>query len=156
VAPERFTTAARLRTLGQQAQARVYRATGRTPRRNRLTGRAALLALTVCALVVALAYPTRQYIAQRSQIAAQRQQVQQARERVEQLREQKARWADPDYVKAQARAQLHYVMPGETGFTMAQGAGTAALPGASASGAAANRPWYDNLWDGVNAADAQR
>jgi cell division protein FtsB len=155
VAPERFTTAARLKALGQQAQARVYRATGRTPRRNRLTGRAALLALTVCALIVALAYPTRQYLAQRSQIAGQAKQAQQARARVEQLREVKARWADPDYVKAQARAQLHYILPGETGFTMT---GTAAAPAPHGTGtdAAADRPWYDNLWDGVNAADARR
>ncbi len=154
MATERFPTAARLKALGQQAQARVYRATGRTPRRSRLTGRAALLALTVCALVVALAYPTRQYIAQRSQIAGQREQVRQAHQRVEQLREQKARWADPAYVRAQAREQLHYVMPGETGFVMPGGTGTAGSPDGSASGAAASRPWYDNLWDGVNAADA--
>jgi cell division protein FtsB len=155
VAPERFPTAARLKALGQQAQARVYRAAGRTPRRGRLTGRAALLALTLCALVVALAYPTRQYLAQRSQIAGQGEQARQVRLRVEQLQEQKARWDDPDYVRAQARAQLHYVMPGETGYTMAGQPGGTGPHGDSASGTAADRPWYDNLWDGVNAADAQ-
>lgn len=151
MAPDRFPTAVRLRALGQQAQARVYRAAG-TPRRNRLTGRAALLALTVCALVVALAYPTRQYIAQRSQIADQREQAHQAERRVEQLREEKARWSDPDYVRAQARGQLHYVLPGETGFTMP--GRSAAGGGSGRSAAAAARPWYDNLWDGVDAADA--
>lgn len=154
MAPDRFPTAVRLRALGQQAQARVYRTAGRTTRRGRLTGRAAVLALTVCALVVALAYPTRQYIAQRSQIAQQRGQAQQARQKVEQLREEKARWADPLYVRARAREQLHYVMPGETGYVMtgtsADGSGSA-----DAAGSAANRPWYDNLWDGVNTADAR-
>ncbi len=153
MAPDRFPTAVRLRALGRQAQARVNQAAGRT-RRARLTGRAAVLALTVCALVVALAYPTRQYIAQQSQIAQQRRQAEQARRRVEQLKEQKARWADPSYVRARARVQLHYVLPGETGYVMPGGsavAGTAS--GAMASGA--DRPWYDNLWDGVNATDAR-
>jgi cell division protein FtsB len=154
VAADRFSTAVRLRALGQQAQARVYRATGRAPRRNKLTGRAALLALTLCALVVALAYPTRQYIAQRSQIAAQRAQAQQLRQRVEQLRAQRARWSDPQYVKTQAREQLHFVMPGETGYTMAGTAAPDPARGGSASNTAADRPWYDNMWDGVNSADA--
>jgi cell division protein FtsB len=158
VAADRFSTAARLKAIGEQAQAHVYRATGRQPdgspaRRNKLTGRAALLALTVCALVVALAYPTRQYLAQRSEIAAQRRQAEQAQQQVEQLREQKARWSDPDFVKAQARAQLHFVMPDESGYTMLD------RPGAGddqSAAAGANRPWYDNVWDGLNATDARR
>jgi cell division protein FtsB len=152
VAPDRFPTAVRLKALGRQAQARVNRATGRT-RRARLTGRAAVLALTVCALVVALAYPTRQYIAQRSQIAEQRRQAQAARQRVEQLKEQKARWSDPAYVRAQARVQLHYVMPGESGYVMA-GTPAAAGTGPASAASGADRPWYDNLWDGVDATDA--
>ncbi len=154
VAPERFPTAVRLKALGQQAQARVYRATGRTQRRSRLTGRAAVLALTVCALVVALAYPTRQYIAQRSQIAGQRKQAQQARRQVEQLREQRARWADPSYVRARARQELHYVLPGETAYVMPGGSSADGSADGSGSSRAADRPWYDNLWDGVNSSDA--
>ncbi|MFD3455324.1 septum formation initiator family protein [Streptomyces sp. NPDC058691] len=164
--PDRFSTATRIRALGAQAQARVYRATGRPRRpslprgRNRLTGRAALLALVVCALVVALAYPTRQYVAQRSQIADQRKQAEQARKRVEELREEKARWQDPEYVKAQARARLHYVLPGETAYTVVKPAGApaggddAAGPRRGESDNAARRPWYANLWDGVDHADA--
>ncbi|WP_431962803.1 FtsB family cell division protein [Actinacidiphila sp. bgisy160] len=159
--PDRFSTATRIRALGAQAQARVYRAAGRPrpslPRgRNRLTGRAALLALVVCALVVALAYPMRQYVAQRSQIADQRKQAEQARKRVDELREEKARWQDPEYVKAQARARLHYVLPGETAYTVVKPSGAAASEDAGArhSDSAARRPWYANLWDGVDHADA--
>ncbi|WP_405582393.1 septum formation initiator family protein [Streptomyces sp. NBC_01190] len=160
---DRFSTAARLKAIGQEAQARVYRAATRRPvRRNKLTGRAALLALVLCALVVALAYPTRQYIAQRSDIADQRRAAQRAKEKVEQLREEKARWEDPDYVRAQARQRLHYVVPGETGYQLT-GPLPTATPGSAADPAtadraageaAANRPWYDNLWDGVDQADA--
>lgn len=158
MAADRFSTAARLKAIGQEAQARVYRAAARTPvRRNRLTGRAALLALVLCALVVALAYPMRQYIAQRSDIADQRRAAQRAKEKVEQLREEKARWQDPQYVQTQAREHLHYVMPGETGFTVVN-PGPAATDDAAdhhpANAAAALRPWYDNLWDNVDQADA--
>ncbi|NUS14416.1 MAG: septum formation initiator family protein [Streptomyces sp.] len=165
---ERFSTAARLKAIGQEAHARVYRAAAarRPGRRNRLTGRAALLALVLCALVVALAYPTRQYISQRSDIADQRREAQQAKKKVEQLREQKARWQDPEYVRTQARKQLHYVMPGEDGYSVASptptgdtaGAGhkSAGSPGDAGgqAAAAAHRPWYANLWDGLDHADA--
>jgi cell division protein FtsB len=116
---ERFSTATRLKALGEQAAARVYRAqVRRAPRRSRLTGRAAILALVVCSLVVALAYPTRQWISQRSEIADQQRQVERARKAVKTLRDERARWQDPAYVERQAREHLHYVRPGETGYTV--------------------------------------
>nr|WP_202447202.1 septum formation initiator family protein [Streptomyces sp. SID5468] len=145
-----------MKALGQQAQARVYRATGRRPRRGKLTGRAALLALTVCALVVALAYPTRQYVAQRAQIADQRRQAEAQRREVDRLREAKARWSDPEFVKSQAREHLHYVMPGETGYVLPGLPGDGAARHGSDPSGATDRPWYDNLWDGVNSSDARR
>jgi len=157
--PDRFSTTTRIRALGVQAQARVYRAAGRKaagPRRNKLTGRAALLVLVLCALVVALAYPTRQYVAQRAQIADQRKQAEEAQKRVNQLRELKARWQDPEYVKAQAREHLHYLMPGETGYTLVapSASGSASPPARRASlRGAAGKPWYGNLWSGVDHAD---
>ncbi|KRV48816.1 acyl-phosphate glycerol 3-phosphate acyltransferase [Wenjunlia vitaminophila] len=156
---DRFpATSARLRALGRQAQARVYRASGRhpgPPRRSRFTGRAAVLAFVVCTLVVALAYPTRQYVAQRAEIAEQRKQTEQARERVAELRRTKARWQDPAYVKAQARERLHYVQPGETGFTVVapEQQGDAER---SASRTDAGRTWYDKLWRDVDRADSPR
>jgi hypothetical protein len=39
-------------------------------RRSNLTGRAAVLALVVCLLAISLAYPLREYLAQRGDIAA--------------------------------------------------------------------------------------
>ncbi|WP_030985323.1 FtsB family cell division protein [Streptomyces sp. NRRL S-1813] len=145
---DRFSTATRLKALGEQAAARVYRA--RPPRRNRLTGRAALLALVMCSLVVALAYPIRQYVSQRSDIADQRRRAQDAGAALDRLREQKARWQDPEYVRQQARRHLHYVMPGETGYIVQDGSGTGSAPKGPQ---AAQRPWYEKLWDTVDAAD---
>ncbi|MFJ7078350.1 septum formation initiator family protein [Streptomyces sp. NPDC098781] len=149
---DRFSTATRIRLLGEQTAARVYRSqTKRQARRSRLTGRAALLALVVCSLVVALAYPIRQYVSQRAEIADMQRQQEEAARRVEQLRDLKARWQDDAYAEQQIRQRLHYVMPGETGYIVVDpDAGKASRTDRSA----ADRPWYANIWDGVDKADA--
>ena len=149
---DRFSTATRLRLLGEQTAARVYRSqTRRQARRSRLTGRAALLALVVCTLVVALAYPMRQYVSQRAQISDLERQQQQERQRVEQLRDLKARWQDDAYAQQQIRQRLHYVMPGETGYVVID---PDAAKQSRADLRAADRPWYANVWYGVDKSDA--
>ncbi|MGW3512934.1 FtsB family cell division protein [Streptomyces sp. NPDC000994] len=149
---DRFSTTTRLRLLGEQTAARVYRSqTRRQARRSRLTGRAALLALVLCSLVVALAYPMRQYVTQRADIADLQRQKRQAQQRVEQLRDLKARWQDDAYAEQQIRQRLHYVKPGETGYVVVD-------PGPAersrAERGTAHRPWYANVWDGVDKSDA--
>ncbi|MFF3613448.1 septum formation initiator family protein [Streptomyces sp. NPDC002580] len=149
---DRFSTSTRLKLLGEQTAARVYRSqTKRQARRSRLTGRAALLALVLCSLIVALAYPMRQYVSQRAQVADVERQREQARQRVEQLRDLKARWQDDAYAKQQIRQRLHYVMPGETGFVAID---PDAAKQSRAGRGAADRPWYTNVWDGVDKSDA--
>ncbi|MER5546179.1 FtsB family cell division protein [Streptomyces sp. NPDC001118] len=149
---DRFSTATRLRLLGEQTAARVYRSQSkRQDRRSRLTGRAALLALVLCSMIVALAYPMRQYVTQRAQISDLQRQQEQARKRVEQLRDLKARWQDDSYAEQQIRLRLHYVMPGETGFIVVD-PGTARQSRYDLK--AAHRPWYANIWDGVDKSDA--
>ncbi|OEV05353.1 FtsB family cell division protein [Streptomyces oceani] len=150
---DRFSTATRLRTLGTQAAERVYRAQNRrirTPGRSRLTGRAALLAVVVCSLVVALAYPLRQYVSQRAEIDDQRRQAQETRERVRELRELKARWQDEAYVEQQARRHLHFVRPDEVSYVMRDGSAGIRPP---KDHGGSDRPWYENLWDEVDSAD---
>ncbi|WP_254897925.1 septum formation initiator family protein [Kitasatospora sp. NA04385] len=126
--------------------------------RPRFTSRATVLVLVLCSLVAILAYPARQYIAQRGEIAAQRAKAEHARQQVDELRREKARWQDPEYVKARARERLHYALPGETPFVSVS---PPPAPGAkpSSDDAAAGRPkalkpWYAALWDSVDAADA--
>ncbi|MFI0239684.1 septum formation initiator family protein [Streptomyces sp. NPDC016845] len=147
----RFSTATRLRVLGEQTAERVYRSQNkRQARRSRLTGRAALLALVVCTLVVALAYPMRQYVSQRGEIADLQRQQQEAKDRVERLRDEKARWQDDAYAEQRIRERLHMVAPGETGYVVPDPRATE--DGRDEQGAA-DRPWYSNVWDGVDKAD---
>ncbi|MFB9388933.1 septum formation initiator family protein [Streptomyces coeruleoprunus] len=148
---DRFSTATRLRLLGEQTAARVYRSQNRRQaRRSRLTGRAAFLALVVCSMIVALAYPMRQYVSQQGEIAEQERLAEEARVRVERLRDEKARLQDDAYVRRLAREHLHYVMPGETGFIMNDP--DAARERRTDQGGA-DRPWYSNVWNGVDSAD---
>lgn len=150
---DRFSTATRLRALGSQTAERVYRAQSRrvrAPRRSRLTGRAALLALVVCSMVVALAYPMRQYVSQRADIADQRRQAGETGERVRDLRELKARWQDEAFVEQQARAHLHFVRPGEVSYILPDGTPRSGLP---QDHGGTDRPWYEKLWNGVDKAD---
>ncbi|MER7673549.1 septum formation initiator family protein [Kitasatospora sp. NPDC096128] len=133
--------------------------------RPRFTSRATVLVLVLCSLVAILAYPTRQFISQRAEISAQRAKADHSRQQVDQLRRDKARWQDPEYVKAQARARLHYAVPGETPYIAVDPAGSAAQPSAPAGSASrsadaaadaakAAKPWYTSIWDSVDAADA--
>ncbi|GAA5008652.1 septum formation initiator family protein [Kitasatospora paranensis] len=126
--------------------------------RPRFTSRATVLVLVLCSLVAILAYPTRQFLTQRSEIAAQRARAEHARQQVEELRREKARWQDPEYVKAQARERLHYAMPGETPFVSVDPSAPATQ--GSVSGDAlgsgpvrAAKPWYTTVLDSVDLAD---
>ncbi|MEV6422959.1 septum formation initiator family protein [Streptomyces sp. NPDC051662] len=150
---DRFSTATRLRLLGEQTAARVYRSQNRRQdRRSRLTGRAAFLALVVCTLVVALAYPMRQYVSQRNEIADQERLTREAKLRVEELRDEKARLQDDAYIQRLAREHLHYVMPGETGYTVID---PEVREQRREERGATDRPWYSNVLDGVDNADRQ-
>lgn len=123
----------------------------RKPSRSRLTGRAGILALALCAIMVTVAYPLRQYLAQRSQVAGLRQQNQVTQQQVASLQAELNKWSDPAYVAIQARERLHYVRPGETGYI---------VPNPSASSeplgipTPTQQPWYDRLWSTVKSPSA--
>lgn len=126
--------------------------------RPRFTSRATVLVLVLCSLVAILAYPTRQFISQRSEIAAQRAKTEHARQQVEQLGKERARWQDPAYVKTQARERLHYAMPGETPFVSVDPSPPAttrpssADPASATKAKAAAQPWYTSVWESVDLA----
>ncbi|WP_354642079.1 FtsB family cell division protein [Kitasatospora camelliae] len=123
--------------------------------RPRFTSRATVLVLVLCSLVAILAYPARQFVSQRAEIAAQRAKADHVRQQVEELRRERARWQDPEFVKAKARERLHYALPGETPFVSVDPQRTAiAHAPAPAGQARAAKPWFTGFWDSVDQADA--
>jgi cell division protein FtsB len=131
----------------------------RARRRGGLTGRAAVLGLVVSALVLTLAYPAQRYLAQQAQIAALEQAHAAQRERIAQLEETRQKWDDPAYVRAQARARLQWVRPGEVAYVILDksSAKAEALRQDPRIGRARlDGPWYGKLWSGIRAADSPR
>ena len=151
---DRFSTTTRLRLLGQQTAARVYRSQSRRQaRHSRLTGRAALLTLVLCSLIVALAYPIRQYVSQRAEIDDLRRQGEEDRARVEHLRDLKARWQDDAYAEQRIRERLHYVKPGENGYIVRESGADQQSSSEEGASAPTGQPWYANMWETVDKSD---
>ena len=81
--------------------------------RRGISTRLLILFIVLFAMAVTLAPPTQHYFAQRAQISALEASVESNRKKLEEARAELERWKDPEYVKSQARARLHFVLPGE-------------------------------------------
>ena len=88
------------------------------PRGLTFTTRAALLALVLCAVVLTLAYPAREYLAQHRQISDLTTQVANDKATLAGLKAAGTRATDPAYVKEQARERLHMIMPGDVVYQL--------------------------------------
>jgi cell division protein FtsL len=121
------------------------------PKTTRLTGRAAVLAVVICAIALSLAYPVREYITQRKQIDALVAQQQVMLNQVKGLQQQQARLNDPDYIEKVARQQLDMCFPRTTCYIVTGGQSPASTARTPRPGPA---PWYDKLWRSVKQADA--
>jgi len=78
-----------------------------------ISTRLLILFIVLFAVAVTLAPPTQHYFAQRAQISALQADVESNKKKLLEARAELLRWQDPDYVKAQARERLHFVLPGE-------------------------------------------
>jgi cell division protein FtsB len=121
-------------------------------RSTKLTGRAALLAVVICAIALSLAYPVREYIAQRQQIDQLLAQQQSLAGEVQALQVQDTKLSQTWYIEQQARDQLHMCFPRETCYQVVSGQPAKAQ---SAKPQAAADPWYAKLWTSVQQADAR-
>src|SRR5260370_12191660 len=92
------------------AQAAALTAASRS---TRLTGRAALLAVVICAIALSLAYPVREYIAQRQQIDQLLAQRATATAQVKALQDQATALGQASYIEQPAPDQLHMCFPDE-------------------------------------------
>jgi hypothetical protein len=117
-----------------------------------------MLSGVLVVLVLLLAPYVRPWVNQRSQISQGQDQVRALQQQVDELTAQRERWNDPAFVRAQARARLLVVMPGETGYVVLDDdAAPAAAPDPRSAtavlpGDAAGRPWYARVWDSVRTA----
>ena len=127
---------------------------GSPARRTSLTGRAAALALVFCLLAISLAYPLREYLAQRGDIGDYEAKVAAQEKRVADLQRARQRWNDPAYIKAQARDRLHFVMPGEIQYVVLEPDEAPAPPpeGGRSPRPEPERPWFGDLWESVEVA----
>ncbi|HEV7907118.1 MAG TPA: septum formation initiator family protein [Pseudonocardiaceae bacterium] len=115
------------------------------------TRRAAMLAMVLCALALSIAVPLRTYLAQRDELRVVSQQQEKLKGEVAALEQRKQQLSDPAQLEIEARNRLHYVRPGETPYIVQ-------LPGDEerkieqerpATRPAANKSWYEELWDSV-------
>lgn len=101
----------------------VVRGRGKSGRRPRLTGRAAILVLVMAVLMVSYASSMKAYLMQRSHIEALKAQIAEREQSIEALEREKRRWEDPAYVQQQAHARFGYIFPGQKSYVMLDGSG---------------------------------
>ena len=117
--------------------------------RPRLTSRAAVLAVVICAITLSLAYPVREYITQRRQISALGAQQQALSRQLSRVQAEHRKLNDPAYIEQIAQDQLHLCMPRQTCYVIIDGKPAAGLIQPKT---AAPNPWYGKLWKSVQQA----
>ena len=120
------------------------------PERSRLTTRAAVLAVVLCAIALSLAYPVREYIAQRRQISQLEAQRQAIAVKLGRLEQQQQELSSNAYVEQQAESRLHMCLPSQTCYVVIN---RQPPPGKAAAAPAVGAPWYERLWTSVQQAD---
>jgi cell division protein FtsB len=117
--------------------------------RPRLTSRAAVLAVVLCAIALSLAYPVREFIAQRRQIDQLEAEHEAVAAQLRRLEAQHRQLSNPSYVEQLARDRLHMCMPTQTCYVIIGAPSHRQVTTASAPGT----PWYQRLWSSVEQAD---
>jgi cell division protein FtsB len=120
------------------------------PRTTRLTSRAAVLAVVICAIALSLAYPIRAYVAQRRQIDELVAEQQMMQATVKSQLAKSAKYTDPAFIEQLARSELHMCMPGAECYIIENGQSVISTPQPSRPGPA---PWYAKLWNSVEQAN---
>lgn len=112
----------------------------------RSAGRTLVLFLVLGVLALTLAVPVRTYMSEQAReekVAAEHAQLVAD---IARLEEQKRLQDDPEYIKAQARIRLQYVMPGETPYRVATPDAPKPTPEQVEAERAKQNPWYTNVW----------
>ncbi|WP_158277247.1 FtsB family cell division protein [Serinibacter arcticus] len=113
---------------------------------------------------IVLAPTLRAYVSQQEQLRDVNARLADTNARVETLQDELEQWADPEYIKSQARDRFSYVDPGETVYKVVDPetvtgedpmAELAAQNEARPAYATASAlPWYSTIWGSVEVAGA--
>ncbi|AYD90987.1 septum formation initiator family protein [Actinomyces sp. 2119] len=109
----------------------------------------------VCLIAFAVVFTSlRAYLSQQAQYDAVVDQIEEARATSTALEEELELWEDEDYVRAQVRERLGYVMPGETSYVVV---GAEQFEDGAQGEVGGGRedqdlPWYTTLQDSARAA----
>jgi cell division protein FtsL len=122
-----------------------------SPRTTRLTSRAAVLAVVICAIALSLAYPVRAYMAQRQRIDQLVAEQQTMLAQVKNLQAEQARLSDQSYIEQLARQELDMCFPGTQCYVVE---GSQPLINGTPRQQSGPAPWYAKLWQSVQQADA--
>ena len=129
------------------------------PTRFGLTRRALAVLSVLVILALSYANSLRIYLDQQSDFGVAQQQITERTERISQLEDELSRWNDPDFVKAQARDRLGWLLPGETGYKVIGPDGKPLGTGVVLDSRTELPPgehaemWFDRLWGSVETAD---
>ncbi|WP_375423372.1 septum formation initiator family protein [uncultured Friedmanniella sp.] len=123
-----------------------------------MTTRAIALVVVLLVLVISYASSLRIYFTQAHEISASKAEIADRSQRIADLQTELGHWDDPDYVRTQARQQLGWVVPGETGYQVVGTdghplGGGAAIENGTDPTAAQQDAWWSKLWGSVEAAD---
>jgi cell division protein FtsB len=121
------------------------------PRATRLTSRAAVLAVVICAIALSLAYPVREYVAQRRQIDELVAEQQMMQAQVKHLVADRDMLENPAYIEQIAEQELHMCLPDAHCYVIENGQSVIGLPKTTQTESA---PWYSTLWHSVEQSDA--
>lgn len=116
-----------------------------------LTSRAAILALVLCAVTLSLAYPLREYIAQRSEIAQLQETRGQLEDSVADLEQRREVLSTDEHVEQEARNRLYYQYPGENVYVVVDNESDDTDDRVQDSDSA--ETWFARLWRSVDEAD---
>jgi cell division protein FtsL len=110
-----------------------------------------VLAVVICAIALSLAYPVREYMAQRQQIGQLVAQQQTMLTQVKSLQAEQAKLSDRSYIEQLARQELDMCFPGTQCYVVE---GSQPLTSGARAQPSGPSSWYAKLWQSVQQADA--
>lgn len=109
--------------------------------------------------IIMLALPMREYLRQRDEINSAGQVTAEQQAKVDALQAKVDLWNNEDYVRAQARERLHFLLPGEVAYVVVRPGEENGIPSVPLTGQPQQDlpvgVWYVKLWSSLKQADQE-